>query len=100
MTFKYLHFERLKDTRFEGQEISKILNVLPILGKDASKGKIKELCKSPSIFHIATHGFFLPKSNNFYLIEVGAAAPVSVPPAAASDAESGIDISASAAPGM
>ena len=52
------HFESLKETRKEGKKIASMLGIQPLLGKRVLETKIKE-CKSPSILHLATHGFFL-----------------------------------------
>jgi CHAT domain-containing protein len=54
-----IHFERLAGTREEGILIAKILGVRPYMGSEVLKTQIK-IQKSPSVLHIATHGFFLP----------------------------------------
>jgi CHAT domain-containing protein/tetratricopeptide (TPR) repeat protein len=51
-------FVRLKGTRKEGQEIARLLNTSPWLGKKASKSRLVA-ASSPAVLHIATHGFFL-----------------------------------------
>ena len=53
-----LHFQRLPDTRSEGEQIAAQLGVSPLLGRAAMEMPIKT-CHSPHILHIATHGFFL-----------------------------------------
>jgi CHAT domain-containing protein len=52
------YFKRLRGTQAEGKRIARMLNVKPILGKDVLERQLKAY-DSPSIFHIATHGFFL-----------------------------------------
>jgi tetratricopeptide (TPR) repeat protein len=63
-----LSFDRLEGTRIEGRNIAKILNVNPWLGGDAREYKLKEECNdskySPTILHIATHGFFFESSDD------------------------------------
>ena len=54
-----LHFRRLVGTIEEGEEIAKLLNVQPVMAEKALESYIKSY-RSPSILHIATHGFFLP----------------------------------------
>ena len=58
MTCSELHFDRLTGTRDEGKEVSKLLNVQPIMAERVLESKIKSYI-SPRILHIATHGFFL-----------------------------------------
>lgn len=58
MRLEDLSFDPLPYTEIEGNCVAKLLNITPILGTEAVERKIKEI-KSPSIFHIATHGFFL-----------------------------------------
>ena len=53
-----LHFNSLPGTRLEGEKIYQILGVKPLLGKAALEYYLK-MCHSPSIIHLATHGFFL-----------------------------------------
>ncbi|MBO3460646.1 tetratricopeptide repeat protein [Aetokthonos hydrillicola Thurmond2011] len=53
-----LHFGQLHGTRFEGEQIAKMLGVQPFLGKEALETRLKTF-RSPYIVHIATHGFFL-----------------------------------------
>lgn len=54
-----LKFSPLTGARKEGRAVAKMLGVEPILGREATKRKIKAL-RSPHYLHIATHGFFLP----------------------------------------
>ncbi len=51
-------FERLPATRVEGEHIADLLGVQPWHGEAALKGRLKGLCHSPRILHLATHGFF------------------------------------------
>jgi CHAT domain-containing protein/Tfp pilus assembly protein PilF len=51
-------FNRLEGTKEEGQEISKLLDVQPLIGENVLESKLKSY-RSPRILHIATHGFFL-----------------------------------------
>jgi tetratricopeptide (TPR) repeat protein/CHAT domain-containing protein len=72
-------FERLPGTRHEGREVARALGIAePLTGWRAVESALKA-CRSPSILHIATHGFFLPGParrpvvNNFetiHLLEV------------------------------
>jgi CHAT domain-containing protein/Flp pilus assembly protein TadD len=60
--------EKLPGTKVELDNIKKLLtvsrySVKELTGQEASEEKIKTL-KSPKILHIATHGFFLPESDN------------------------------------
>jgi len=59
---KQFEFPRLKDSRIEGKKIASLLNTKAILGTKVSKSLVSK-CKSPQIFHIATHGFFIPESS-------------------------------------
>jgi CHAT domain-containing protein len=52
-------FERLPGTAQEAKQISDLLGVSPRLAAAALEGPLKA-CRSPHIFHAATHGFFLP----------------------------------------
>ncbi len=54
------HFHRLPGTRAEGEQIATRLGVSPWLDATALEGRLKTACRSPSILHLATHGFFLP----------------------------------------
>jgi CHAT domain-containing protein len=54
-----LYFEPLAGTATEGRDIGVILGVSPWLGAAVLEGPLKEV-RSPRIFHMATHGFFLP----------------------------------------
>ncbi len=53
-----LRFRRLPATRAEGERIAAMLNVRPLMGRDAVESRLKT-CRSPAIIHLATHGFFL-----------------------------------------
>ncbi|NJN07791.1 MAG: CHAT domain-containing protein [Richelia sp. RM1_1_1] len=58
--FTTLTFGKLKATLAEAEEIKKIFpNTNVITGEKATETAIKQL-KTPSILHLATHGFFLP----------------------------------------
>jgi CHAT domain-containing protein len=62
--FTNLKFSRLPATLAEAKEIKKIFaNVNIITGNKATETAIKQL-QSPKIFHLATHGFFLPNQTN------------------------------------
>lgn|GEM_PF-2038467 len=50
-------YKRLKGTNEEGKQIADKLGIQPWLGEAALEGKLKSY-RSPSILHIATHGFF------------------------------------------
>lgn len=58
-----IHFVRLPDTRNEAELIGDILDVKPWIDDQVLETRIKN-CKSPSILHIATHGFFLPNQSD------------------------------------
>lgn len=53
------HFDRLPGTRGEGERIGAMFHVEPLVGRQATKGRLRGL-RSPRILHFATHGFFLP----------------------------------------
>ena len=53
-----LYFDSLPGTQIEGERIADMLGVVPLLGRTALEGSVKK-CQSPTILHIATHGFFL-----------------------------------------
>ncbi|MBE9006912.1 CHAT domain-containing protein, partial [Fortiea sp. LEGE XX443] len=54
-----LEFEPLAATKEEAAAIKKVLpNAKLLLGKDATETAVKQL-QSPSILHLATHGFFI-----------------------------------------
>lgn len=50
---------RLAGTRDEGTSIATLLGVEPLMGAEALEATVKA-CRSPSVLHLATHGFFLP----------------------------------------
>jgi CHAT domain-containing protein len=52
-----LYFEQLPATKKEGEQIAMILGVEPMVEATALEGRLKK-CRSPSILHVATHGFF------------------------------------------
>jgi CHAT domain-containing protein/TPR repeat protein len=52
-------FERLDGTRREGIEIAHQLGATPLLDGEATENAVRQI-KSPSLLHIATHGWFLP----------------------------------------
>jgi tetratricopeptide (TPR) repeat protein len=54
------HFAALPGTRAEGVAVAARLGVPPCRGADALEGWLKGVCQSPRVFHLATHGFFLP----------------------------------------
>jgi CHAT domain-containing protein/tetratricopeptide (TPR) repeat protein len=54
-----IHFQRIPATRTEGQQVSQMLGVRPLLWDAAVEGQLKGL-RSPRVLHLATHGFFLP----------------------------------------
>ena len=54
-------FDRLTNTRVEGEIIADILNTYPITGDEALESNIKSY-KSPRILHLRTHGLFLKSS--------------------------------------
>jgi CHAT domain-containing protein len=49
----------LPGTLIEGERIARRLGVSPLLGEGALEGRLKN-ASSPRVFHLATHGFFLP----------------------------------------
>lgn len=51
-------FRRLSGTRREGERIAALVGAPSIMDRAALEGTIKA-CSSPSILHLATHGFFL-----------------------------------------
>jgi CHAT domain-containing protein len=62
--FANLRFGSLAATSEEGQQIKRIFpNTNIITGEKATETAIKQL-KTPSILHLATHGFFLPNKEN------------------------------------
>jgi hypothetical protein len=44
----------------EGEQIATRLDVLPWLDATAMEGRLKTVCRSPRILHLATHCFYLP----------------------------------------
>jgi hypothetical protein len=60
LTHTAFHFGRLPGTRAEGQAIANLLGIPPWLDDIALEGRLKAICRSPRILHLATHGFFLP----------------------------------------
>jgi tetratricopeptide (TPR) repeat protein/CHAT domain-containing protein len=52
-------FERLPGTRAEANVVAKALGTRPVVGAAALEATLKG-CRSPSVLHLATHGFFLP----------------------------------------
>ena len=57
---KGIKFGRLIGTEFEGRAISDLIDAEVWSGNTAHKRKVFDSVSSPLIFHIATHGFFLP----------------------------------------
>ena len=55
---KTLHFSPLPGTEIEGKNIAQMLKVRPLMEGEALEQTLKAV-QSPSILHIATHGFFL-----------------------------------------
>jgi CHAT domain-containing protein len=54
-----LHFDYLKGIKKEGEAIAKRFSVPLHHGDEARVGWLKQVCHSPRILHLATHGFFL-----------------------------------------
>ena len=52
------YFPRLRGTRTEGERVSQMIGVRPLLWNMAMKSRLKG-SRSPRILHLATHGFFL-----------------------------------------
>ncbi|MEV4139867.1 CHAT domain-containing tetratricopeptide repeat protein [Dactylosporangium sp. NPDC049742] len=50
-------YSRLPGARMEGIEVAQYLGIAPVLGSEATKAAVQQ-AHSPSILHIATHGFF------------------------------------------
>ncbi|MFI6647428.1 CHAT domain-containing protein [Streptomyces sp. NPDC050529] len=67
-------FGPLPGARAEAEHIAGLLGVVPLLGSDAMKGKVTG-APSPSVLHVATHGYFLPTLTPDYMdpgtIQVG-----------------------------
>jgi len=63
MLQSFVHFGRLSGAADEATAVSATLNVTPLLGRDALKAALLA-AKSPKIFHIAAHGFFLPSGRD------------------------------------
>ena len=55
-------FEHLPGTRAEGERLASLLGVKPWLNREALKGQVF-YHRSPYVFHLATHGFYLPESD-------------------------------------
>jgi CHAT domain-containing protein/tetratricopeptide (TPR) repeat protein len=55
---------RLPGTRAEGEMIARLLGVQALIGPDVVKQRFRDL-HSPSILHLATHGFFLRDQTGF-----------------------------------
>lgn len=62
MNRSILNFQRLVGTIEEGDEISKSLNIQPLVGEKVLESALKSY-RSPRTFHVATHGFFLPNQD-------------------------------------
>lgn len=63
-------FERLDGTRNEGDDISRLLGADgPLVGWRAVESVVKA-SRSPSILHLATHGFFLPDPSRARVADV------------------------------
>lgn len=58
-----LYFQRLPGTRSEGEEVARLLGIQPLLEGTALEATLKA-CHSPTILHIATHGFFQSDPDN------------------------------------
>jgi tetratricopeptide (TPR) repeat protein/CHAT domain-containing protein len=58
--FGPMYFWDLPGSHVEGELLAKLLGVEPLLRDAVRKSTLKE-CHSPSILHLATHGFFLPE---------------------------------------
>jgi CHAT domain-containing protein/Tfp pilus assembly protein PilF len=71
-----LRFEPLPKTRIEGERIAGKLGVEPWLEADALEARLKS-CHSPSILHLATHGFFLSDQQREPYNELGHLEPLS-----------------------
>jgi CHAT domain-containing protein/tetratricopeptide (TPR) repeat protein len=56
-------FTRLAGTRQEGEEVAALLGVSAALGAEATELRLKTV-RSPAVLHIATHGWFLPRSDD------------------------------------
>jgi len=56
-------FAPLDGTRRESMMISSLLGVEPWLGNEALDGRLKH-STSPTVLHVATHGFFVPMEQN------------------------------------
>lgn len=53
-----LYFSPLPGTKIEGEQVGNLLRCVPLVGEYALEKRLKSV-RSPSIIHIATHGFFL-----------------------------------------
>lgn len=54
-----LDFTQLPGAEREVNLVGAALGTKPLVGELALKGQLKEVCQSPRVLHIATHGFFL-----------------------------------------
>jgi hypothetical protein len=54
-----MRFCKLPGAREEANEIASLYGVSAIVGRDVLEGTLKRQCRSPSMLHIATHGFVL-----------------------------------------
>ncbi|HEY7077246.1 MAG TPA: CHAT domain-containing protein, partial [Solirubrobacteraceae bacterium] len=55
-------YERLPETREEGADVARMLGVAPVMGEEASEGRLRRV-RSPTVVHVATHGWFLPDAD-------------------------------------
>jgi CHAT domain-containing protein/tetratricopeptide (TPR) repeat protein len=53
-----IRWDPLTATREEGLAVGKLLDVEPVLGRDAAEPRVAN-AQSPRVLHLATHGFFL-----------------------------------------
>jgi CHAT domain-containing protein/tetratricopeptide (TPR) repeat protein len=58
-----LNFSRLPGTRYEGEAIASIMGVKALLDGEVLEKRLKSV-NSPSIMHLATHGFFMENQIN------------------------------------
>ena len=57
-------FDTLENTKYEGQEVARLLKANYFTEQDASSLKLQNIQNSPFILHIATHGFYCEKPLN------------------------------------